>query len=205
MDIKAKTKDGLKSREDLVRLQCRPKLHPQDLGNGRHSLPAASYNLSNDEKKAICLSLKGLKFPIGLSSNIKRLVSMKDLSLTGFNAHDCHMMLTVFLPVAIWAIKPLYTRMVITPWMCYFFNQIGRKEICEDELGDLKDIMVETMGQMEQCFPPSFFDIMPHLMMHMVDQIRWLGPMYLHEMWPYRDSCLFLTDMYTIGLTQRDP
>jgi len=91
-------------------------------------------------------------------------------------------MLTVFLPVAIRAIK--HTRMVITR-MCYFFNQIGRKEICEDELGDLMDFMVETMGQMEQCFPPSFFDIMPHLMMHMVDQIRWLGPMYLHEMWPY--------------------
>jgi hypothetical protein len=184
MDIKAKTKDGVKSREDLILLQCRLELHPQDLGNGRHSLPTASDNLSNDEKRAICLSLKGLKVPIGFSSNIKRLVSMKDLSLTGFNAHDCHMMLTVFLSVAIRAIKHLYTRTVITR-MCYFFNQIGQKEIHEDELGDLKDFMAKTMGQMEQCFPPSFFDIMAHLMMHMVDQIRWLGPMYLHEMWPY--------------------
>ena len=26
---------------------------------------------------------------------------------------------------------------------------------------------------------------MPHLMMHMVDQVRWLRPMYLNEMWPY--------------------
>jgi len=85
MDIKAKTKDGQKSREELICLQCRPELHPQDLGNGRHSLPTASYNLSNDEKKTICLSLKGLKVPIGFSSNIKRLVLMKDLSLTGFN------------------------------------------------------------------------------------------------------------------------
>jgi hypothetical protein len=58
--------------------------------------------------------------------------------------------------------------MVIT-LMCYFFNQIGRKEIHEDELGDLKHFMAETMGQIEQCFPPSFFDIMMHLMMHMVD------------------------------------
>jgi len=57
--------------------------------------------------------------------------------------------------------------MVITQ-MCYFFNQIARKEIREDELGDLKHFMVETMGQIEQYFPPSFFDIMPRLMMHMV-------------------------------------
>jgi hypothetical protein len=35
------------------------------------------------------------------------------------------------------------------------------------------------------CFPPSFFDIMPHLMMHMVDQITQLGLVYLHQMWTY--------------------
>jgi len=74
--------------------------------------------------------------------------------------------------------------MVITR-MCYFFNKIGQKEIREDKLGDSKHFMAETMGQIEQCFPPSFFDIMPHLMMHMVDQVRWLGPMYLTEMWLY--------------------
>jgi len=35
------------------------------------------------------------------------------------------------------------------------------------------------------CFPPPFFNIMPHLMMHMVDQIQQLGPVYLHQMWTY--------------------
>jgi len=90
-------------------------------------------------------------------------------------------MWTCFIPIAMRSIKLVYVRMVITQ-MCYFFNQIARKEICEDELGDLKHFMVETMGQIEQCFPPSFFDIMSHLMMHMVDQVMWLGPMYLLEM-----------------------
>jgi len=36
------------------------------------------------------------------------------------------------------------------------------------------------------CFPLSFFDIMPHLMMHMVDQIQELGSVYLHQMWTYK-------------------
>jgi hypothetical protein len=35
------------------------------------------------------------------------------------------------------------------------------------------------------CFPPSFFDIMVHLVVHLVPQIEALGPMYLHEMWMY--------------------
>ena len=48
---------------------------------------------------------------------------MKDLTLTSFNAHDCHIMLTVFLPIVIRAIGPDYVKMVIT-CMSYFFNCI---------------------------------------------------------------------------------
>ena len=58
--------------------------------------------------------------------------------------------------------------------------------IDEDELQDLKKFIGETMAQLEMCFPPGFFDITEHLMIHMVDQIRALGPLYLHEMWTYK-------------------
>jgi hypothetical protein len=61
---------------------------------------------------------------MGFSSNIRKLVSTKDLQLTNYNSLDCHMMMTVFLPIAIRAIKPVYLRMVITR-MCYFFNTIS--------------------------------------------------------------------------------
>ena len=33
--------------------------------------------------------------------------------------------------------------------------------------------------------PFGVFDITEYLMIHMVDQIRALGPLYLHEMWTY--------------------
>ena len=69
--------------------------------------------------------------------------------------------------------------------MCYFFNKISQKVINEDELNDLQEFIRETMAQLEMCFPLGFFDIMEHLMIHMVDQIRALGPLYLHEMWTY--------------------
>ena len=68
----------------------------------------------------------GLKVPTGFSDNMKGLVSMKDLSIKG-KAHDCHVMLTVLLPISIRAIKPKYLKMVITQ-MCYFFNKILRIE-----------------------------------------------------------------------------
>ena len=32
----------------------------------------------------------------------------------------------------------------------------------------------------------SYFDISVHLLIHLVDQIRALGPMYLHQMFPFK-------------------
>ena len=87
----------------------------------------------------------------------------------------------LFLPIAIRAIKPVYVRMVISQ-LCYFFNRISQNVIDEDELQDLKEYIGETMAQLEMCFPPRFFDITEHLMIHMVEQIRALGPLYLHKM-----------------------
>ena len=123
MDVKGKTKDGLKSCRDLVSMKIRSKLHPVDQGNGKFKLPSASYNLTLEEKRDLCSCLRGIKVPTGLSSNIRKLVSLKDLSIRGYNAHDCHMMMTVFLAVAIRAIKPVFVKMVVTR-MVYFFSKI---------------------------------------------------------------------------------
>ena len=34
-------------------------------------------------------------------------------------------------------------------------------------------------------FPPTYIDISVHLLIYLVDQIRALGPMYLHQMFPF--------------------
>jgi len=123
-DIKTKTKDGLKSWMDLVNQDIRSEIHPTTATeSGKVNLSGASYNLTRDEKRAVCQWHRGVKVPTSFSSNIKSLVSMKDLTLTSFNAHDCHVMLTTFLPIVIKAIGPEYVKMVITH-MSYFFNYI---------------------------------------------------------------------------------
>jgi hypothetical protein len=65
---------------------------------------------------------------------------------------------------------------------------IGKKE-----LSDLHEFVVETQNQLEMCLPPAFFDIMPHLMIHMVHHIQALGPYYLHEMLSYECFILVLS------------
>ena len=68
--------------------------------------------------------LKSRKVPTRFSVKVKKLVPMKDLSITHCKARDCHVMLTVFLPIAIRAIKLEFLKITITR-MCYFFLKIS--------------------------------------------------------------------------------
>jgi hypothetical protein len=125
-----------------------------------------------------------VQVPTSFSSNISKLVSVKDLSLFDYNSHDCHVMMMIFLAVAIRVIKPMHIKVLIT-CLHYFFNTVSQKVIGHKELDDLKAYMIETMCMLEMCFPPPFFDMQEHLMIHLVDQILTLGPLYLHSMFLY--------------------
>ena len=45
--------------------------------------------------------------------------------------------------------------------------------------------IAETLIRLEMHFPLTYFDILLHLLIHLVDQIRALGLMYLHQMFPF--------------------
>jgi hypothetical protein len=54
LDMPRKSKDGLKSRTDLVQFELRPELHRIPRPNGKCFLPPASYTLTAEEKKTFC-------------------------------------------------------------------------------------------------------------------------------------------------------
>ena len=45
--------------------------------------------------------------------------------------------------------------------------------------------MVQCLVGFELIFPPSFFDIMTHLLVHLVKEIDILGHVFLHNMFPF--------------------
>ena len=45
--------------------------------------------------------------------------------------------------------------------------------------------MVQYLVSFELVFPSSFFNIMTHLLIHLVKEISILGPMFLHNMFPF--------------------
>jgi hypothetical protein len=125
LDIPRKMKDGLKSRNDLVRFDLRQEIYPKLRPNWKHYLPPLATH---------CL---GVRVPTCFLSNISKLISVKDLSMFGYNCHDCHVMMIVFLAITIRAIKLMHIKVVIT-CLCYFFNTVSQKVINRKELDDLK-------------------------------------------------------------------
>jgi hypothetical protein len=93
---------------------------------------------------------------------------MSELKMSGYNTHDCHTMLSLFLTIAIRAVNHAYLKMVITR-MCHFFNAISKKVIDFSELDEIHEEIRVTMCQLEMCFPPSFFDTMQDYMIHFAD------------------------------------
>jgi hypothetical protein len=63
LDIIGKTKDGLNAHKNLQAFGIREELHPQERPNGNVYLPPASYTLTNEEKRAICKFLRGIRVP----------------------------------------------------------------------------------------------------------------------------------------------
>jgi hypothetical protein len=50
-------------------------------------------------------------------------------------------------------------------------------------MGTLKEDVAITMCMLEMTMPPSFFDIMVHLILHLVDELDMCGP--VHTRWMY--------------------
>ncbi|BBN69047.1 transposable element gene [Prunus dulcis] len=87
-------------------------------------------------------------------------------------------------PVAIRSILEKPARYAITR-LCFFFNAICAKTVDVSKLDKLEEDVVVTLCLLEKYFPPSFFDIMVHLVVHLVKEVRLCGPVYFRWMYPF--------------------
>nr|AAT85151.1 putative polyprotein [Oryza sativa Japonica Group] len=184
LGVYGKSKDTLEARNDLKHMEQRGDLHPEPKEKGSHYLSPASYTLSKAEKESIFEYLESIKVPSGYSTNIKRIISMKEKKFTNLKSHDCHVLMTQLLPVVIRGILPENVRATITK-LCAFMNAISQKVIDPDRLEALQNEVVQCLVSFELIFLPSFFNIMTHLLCHLVKEIRILRPVYLHNMFPF--------------------
>ena len=69
--------------------------------------------------------------------------------------------------------------------LCAFLNAISQKVINLEIIPRLRSDVVKCLVSFELVFPPSFFNIMTHVLVHLGDEIVILGPVFLHNMYPF--------------------
>ncbi|XP_056695386.1 uncharacterized protein [Spinacia oleracea] len=110
--------------------------------------------------------LENVKFPDGYASNISRCVMKRKL-----------------LPLAMReSVNEKVSSVLIE--LCDIFRALCAKNLVVIELEKLQKRMVVTLCNMEKIFPPTFFTIMVHLVVHLSDEAKIGGPIHNRLMYP---------------------
>lgn len=96
LNMSGKTKDNLEARQDLRKMNLRPKLHPFTADNNKTYLPAACFTMTKKEKTNFLQVLHDVRVPDGYSSNVSRCVKLKECVIGGLKSHDNHIVCNNF-------------------------------------------------------------------------------------------------------------
>ncbi|VVA13172.1 Hypothetical predicted protein, partial [Prunus dulcis] len=119
---------------------------------------------------------------MGVKTDLQPEYGERHSRLLGLKSHDCHTLMQQLLPVAIRSILEKPARYAITR-LCFFFKAICAKTVDVFKLDKLEEDVVVTSCLLEKYFPPSFFHIMVHLVVHLVREVRLCGPVYFRWMY----------------------
>ncbi|XP_073027690.1 uncharacterized protein [Primulina eburnea] len=181
LNFPGRTKDNAKSREDLKEFCNRPELHRDDISN---TYPKACYTLDKHSKVVLCNWLRNLKFSDGYASKMSRCVDMAKLKMFGMKSHDCHVFMQRLIPIAFKELLPHNVWQALTELSLFFKDITSRSIRCSDMVRMENDIPV-ILCKLERIFPPSFFDCMEHLPVHLAYEARIAGPVQYRWMYPF--------------------
>ena len=163
-------------------MKIRTELHPQRKNNDKYFLPHASYTLSNKQKQQFCKVLHDIRVPDGYSGNISRCVNVSEGRISGLKSHDCHILMQQLLPVALRGLLPDNVTSVLFD-LCAYFREVSAKVLHVRDLEKLEQRIKITLCRMEMIFPPGFFTVMVHLVLHLATEAKIGGPVAYRSMW----------------------
>ncbi|XP_061355874.1 uncharacterized protein LOC133300365 [Gastrolobium bilobum] len=176
----SKSKDHLNARRDLQRIGCKHDLWPNE--NGKY--PLAVYTMTNQGKKAFLKTLRNITVPDGYASNISRCIDVDSMRISGMlKSHDCHILMEQLLPLATRIALPDNVSSILIE-LCSFFKQLCGKVLSVTDLDNMQRQVVLTLCHMEMLFPPSFFTVMVHLIVHLAEEAKLGGPVHYRWMYP---------------------
>ncbi|XP_058778517.1 uncharacterized protein LOC131652620 [Vicia villosa] len=182
LDDKNRTKDNLSARKDLQIMGIRPSLHPYPDPNSS-KFPHSCFKMKAKEKDMFLKILKDVVFPDSYASNISRCVDTKKRKISGLKSHDSHILIEHLLPIAFRKTLPKEVASVLIE-LCNYFREISSKVLDVKNIEKLQQRISLTLCHMEMIFPPSFFTIMVHLVIHLGEEAMIAGPVHYRWMYP---------------------
>ncbi len=126
--------------------------------------------------------IKNFKTPSSYVTTLQSRVQ-KDGKLRGLKSHDYHILMQHVLPLCLHNLMQEKTRMfLIRPNRVS--NKLCLKVINPSTMQVLRVKVVEIMSMLEKVFPPTCFDVMTHLVVHLVEELDLCGPIHTRWMHP---------------------
>jgi hypothetical protein len=175
-------KDSADSRRDMEALGIRRELWLRPRANRQSFVkPHAPYVFTDAEKKLFIEEVSAICTPTGYGSALG--THMKKQKFQGLKSHDYHCLIQQIIPVVSRTLlQPLQRSALIR--LGKSFTRICAKVVDKNSLADLRVYVAETLCFLEVCFPPAFFDIMEHSLVHLVDELEICGPVGGRWMYP---------------------
>ena len=176
-DMPEKSKDGTRARQDLKDIGIREELKPaslkrtKEIAKGKNIAIAdettkgktmtknkedyctpACFTLDEDELHQLFNCLDGIKVPFGYSRLICRYLDTKKQRFSNMKSHDCHVMMTQLLPVALRGIMDDHIRNTLLDF-CNIFDVLSRKSISMRHLTRLQEEIITILCELEIYFP----------------------------------------------------
>ena len=175
--------DSVAVRKDAQEANVQPHLHlVLDEESNSFLKPHAPYVLRKEEKLKFLRTVSSVRTPSGHCANFEKLINLDKEKLQFLKTHDWHVLLQEILPASVRGLLP------DGPLDCvirlgHCFKRICAKTIDTRELKPLMTYIAETMALFEVHFPPGFWNVMPHLVLHLPRELYWCGP--VHARWMY--------------------
>ena len=177
-------KDTPKARLDMQGRNIRRHMWLRGVGEdaNRAFMPDANYVLSKEDLEKFLQCLKSMKMPTHYCCNLHSKISKGKLQ--GLKSHDYHVLLQEILPVCLRGLGDGSTSAAIIR-LSRIYKKLCSKTVDMQERETLFEDCAETLCLLEKEFPPSFFDVMVHLTIHLVQELFLCGPVHICWMYPY--------------------
>ena len=118
------------------------------------------------------------------AANLRKNITDNDSKITGLKSHDCHVWMQHLLPAGLHPFLNWHISSTIIE-LCNFFQQICLRTLKVEDMEKAEEHIVLVLSKLELIFPPIFFNIMIHLVMHLRKEAILEGSVQMRWMYPF--------------------